>query len=304
MLLRQNSFRILGLFLVYSINSYASNISTSLENAVQVGSFPIGIGSTVNLQTPDDKLAGPAIFLGSTISPDGSISYQMYLNKASSKVYYIESTNFKRQNSKQQTILDPYQQAGGTCTGYAIDDFLQQTNLSGFAGNGTLANVLSTEEGRANLLVDSINEYYLTLSHKFSINGIMNSYGKKFGFACNSFKTDSYDKAKEKILSHLKLGLPIIVSFNIGPKMVKSPFGLEMYDQPNPNVDERLWIPRKTGERNSGGHSIVAAASFEMNKKTFLVMIDSDWSEPRIWDMDSFLNSKTALEEVEFISCK
>lgn len=303
MIFHQNSFRFLGLFLVYSISSYAANISTSIENAVQVGAFPIGIGSTINLKTTDAKLAGSAIFLGTAVRPDGSASYQMYLNKASSKVYYIESSNF-RKNSKQQTVLDPYQQAGGTCTGYAIDDFLQQTNLSGFTGTGELEKALSTEEGRASLLVDSINEYYLTLSHRYSINGIMNGYGKKFGFSCKSFQTDSYDKAKTKILSHLKLGSPIIFSFNIGPNMVKAPFGIEMYDQLNSELDKRLWIPRKRGERNSGGHSIVAAASFEMNHKTFLVMIDSDWSEPRIWDMDSFLNTKTALDEVEFISCK
>jgi hypothetical protein len=304
MLYRKNLYRCLGLFLVYSINSYAANISSSIENAIAVGAFPVGIGSTVNLNSSDSKIAGPAIFLGSTVRPDSSISYQMYLNKATHKVFYIEASNFNRRNPKLQTILDPYQQAGGTCTGYAIDDFLQQTNLSGFTGNGSLGNVLSTEEGRSNLLVDSINEYYLTTTHRYSINGIMNSYGKKFGFSCNSFKTDSYDKAKTKILAHLNLGLPIIVSFNIGPKMVKSPFGLELYDQGNPEIDDRLWIPRKIGERNSGGHSIVAAASFEINNKTYLVMIDSDWSEPRIWDMDSFLNQKTDIDDVEFISCK
>jgi hypothetical protein len=77
-----------------------------------------------------------------------------------------------------------------------------------------------------------------------------------------------------------------------------------MYGQKNAELDSRLWIPRKIGQRNSGGHSIIAVGSFDLNQKTYLLMLDSDWSEPRIWDMDSFLNDKTALDEVEFVSCK
>jgi hypothetical protein len=96
MLYRKNLYRCLGLFLVYSINSYAANISSSIENAIAVGAFPVGIGSTVNLNSSDSKIAGPAIFLGSTVRPDSSISYQMYLNKATHKVFYIEASNFNR----------------------------------------------------------------------------------------------------------------------------------------------------------------------------------------------------------------
>jgi hypothetical protein len=106
------------------------------------------------------------------------------------------------------------------------------------------------------------------------------------------------------VLAQLKTGLPVLFSFNIGPNMYSAPFSIQMAGQKNVELDNRLWIPRKTGERNSGGHSVVAAGSFELNNKTYLVMIDSDWSEPRIWDMDSFLNDKTALGEVEFVSCK
>ena len=85
--------------------------------------------------------------------------------------------------------------------------------------------------------------------------------------------------------------------------MAQSPFALKLYDQ-NSDLDNRLWIPRKSGERNNGGHSIVAAGAFELNNRTYLVMIDSDWSEPRVWDMDSFLNDRTVLNEIDFISCQ
>ena len=292
------------IFFLLSFNSYANKITISPINNLQIGAYLTGIGSLVSLKASDHNLSGPAIFLGNAINPAGVSTFQMFLNIENSKIYFIESNQLSLQKINFQTILDPYPQAGGTCTGYAIDDFLQQTNLSGFKGTNVLVNDLSTEEGRSNLLVDSINQYYLTLSHRYSINGIMNSYGKKYGFSCKSFKTDSYTKAKEDILKHLKLGLPVIFSFNIGPNMVNSPFELIAYGQVNPELDNRLWIPRKKGERNSGGHSIVASASFDFNNKSYLVMIDSDWSEPRIWDMDSFLNDKTALSEIEFVSCK
>lgn len=298
------SIAAIGLCLIYSVHSYAANMSVAVGDAQAVGAFPVGIGSTVNLSSDDSKIAGPAVFLGNAVRADGTSTYQMYLNKNSQKAFYIESSNFNHIDSKFQTVLDPIEQAGGTCTGYAIYDFLQQTNLSGFEGSGELAKVLSNEEGRTNLLVDSVNQYYLVTQHRNSISGIVNGYGKKFGFTCKSFKTDSFEKAKAKILPQLKLGLPIIFSFNIGPNMVKAPFPIEMVDQKNSELDNRLWVPRKTGERNSGGHSIVAAGSFEMNNKTYLVMVDSDWSEPRIWDMELFLNNKTAIDEVEFISCK
>lgn len=296
-----------ALLLLVSFQASAErNISTSVTDGIETGIFPVGIGSHVNLKSEDPKLNGPAIFIGSTVLPDGTNSYQMYLNEKSNKVFYILPDHFNRLNpGKQQKVLDSYEQAGGTCSAYAINNFLQQTNLTGFTGTGALEKLVKTEEGRTWLLADAINEYYLTLSHQYSLKGIMNKYGKKFGFKCNKLQTDSFEKASELLLSHVKIGYPVIVSFNIGPKMVKGPFSLEVYEQKDVKLDERLWIPRRTGERNSGGHSITAVGSFESNNKTYLVMLDSDWSEPRIWDLEEFLgHEKTALEEVEFITCK
>ncbi|MBC7712086.1 MAG: hypothetical protein H7177_02020 [Rhizobacter sp.] len=289
-----------------SLNALAADVSSTVVSAIETGNFAVGIGSTVNLKSTDESINGPAVFIGSTVKPDGTNSYQMYLNTKSKKVYYIQPENFKRLNPfKQQKVLDSYEQTGGTCSAYAINNFLQQTNLTGFQGTGELQKAVSTEEGRTNLLADAINEYYLTTSHQYSLKGIMNKYGKKYGFSCNKLQTDSYEKASALILSHVKSGLPVIVSFNIGPVMAKSPFALEIYDQPHGELDNRLWIPRKTGERNSGGHSIAAVGSFVANSKTYLVMLDSDWSEPRVWDMEAFLHDpKTAINEMEFITCQ
>lgn len=305
-----NRHKIIGylsiFLLAFSLKVQAFDISSTVVNAIETGNFGVGIGSSVNLKSIDPNIAGPAIFIGSAIKPDGSNSYQMYLSPKTNKILYIQPEDFKRLNLvKQQKVLDSYEQVGGTCSAYAINNFLQQTNLTGFLGTGELKKIVSTEEGRTNLLADTINEYYLTPSHQFSFKGILNKYGKKFGFSCNKLVTDSYEKVRTFILSKMKVGLPVIVAFNIGPKMVNSPFGLELYGLAETELDHRLWIPRKVGERNSGGHSITAVGAFEFDNKTYLVTVDSDWSEPRVWDMDAFLNDpKTALSEIEFFSCK
>lgn len=293
-----------ALALLLSIRAYSA-VDFRIDSAQTTGNYAVGIGSEFVLKSDDKRLSGPAIFLGNAVHPAGDSSYQMFLLKDSKKVYYVDSAEFsKRFTTKYQTVLDLYEQMGGTCTGYAIYDFLSQTNLAGFEGNGELSKMLSEEEGRTNLLVDAVNEYYLTSQHRYSINGVLNKYGKKFGFKCSTLKSDDYSKVKTKILSRLKEGFPVLVSFDIGPKMVKAPFAIEMSSQKNGVLDSRLWVPRKIGERNSGGHSIVAAASFEFLNKTYMVMIDSDWSEPRIWDMDAYLNQKTDLGAVEFTTCK
>ena len=294
----------LGLAFFHSLNSIATDLQIKIENAKAIASFSVGIGSEVVIESEDPLIAGPAVFLGKALLPDGSNSFQIFLNKTDHKIYFIDASHFNSKGSNLQPVLNPYEQAGGTCTGYAIYDFLQQKKLSGFTGTGVLATKLANEKGRTTLLVDNINEYYLTPQHRYSIQGILNKYGKELGFNCKTYKSDSYEKTKERILTNLNTGLPVLISFNLGPDMYQSPFALKMYDKGQVKVDSRLWIPRKIGERNSGGHAVVAASSFELDNKLYLVMIDSDWSEPRVWAMDSFLNDKTALDEVELTTCK
>jgi hypothetical protein len=296
---------LLALFSFAQLVSAQSNINMTLKDSVEVGAFKHGIGSTFNLSGVEAPLKKEVVFLGNVVRSNGEEYYKMLLSKENKKIVFVEESFFTRKSKSQQTIIDPYIQVGSTCTGYAINGFLHQMNLAQFTGTGALKDELSTEEGRAQLLAHAINEYYMTPSRKYSIRAILNNYGKKYGFKCKMLKTSDYSEAKELVIGHLKLGLPVVVSFNIGPKMVTSPFPLSIYQKENDKVDERLWIPRRVGERNIGGHTIVAAGSFELNNKTYLTMLDSDWNEPRVWDMEESLNHpKTALEEVEFITCQ
>ncbi len=295
------------LLFVLSSSLYASDIKVKIEQSKSAGQFGYGIGSDVTIESPYKEINGPSIFLGKSIFPDGSDSDQMYLNKKSKIIYYIESNRINK-TARLQTVLSPYEQAGGTCTGYAMYDFLQQLQLSGFVGTGELDKSLIDERARTSLLVDNINEYYLTPKHNYSIQNILKKYGKTFGFTCKQFHTEDYQLMKEKMLAHLQTGIPLIIEFYTGEDMVNSPFTLQRYRQSKKvqlPIDERLWIPRKKGEKKSDGHSIVIAGSFEVEGKTYLVVIDSDWVEPRVWDMDAFLNDKkTALDEVIVTTCQ
>ena len=229
----------------------------------------------------------------------------MLLDENDSTIYMTDKSDATFATTSLQPVLRQYDQVDGTCTGYAIDHFMQQMYWAGFAGAGTttLKDTLSTEEGRTQLLVESINSYYLATQHHFSINGILNQFGTRFGFACTKKTFTDPVKAKDYVEIRMKTGLPLLIAFNIGPNMMNSDITTKDYESGIVS-DVRLWIPRKTGERNSGGHSVVAAAEFETKGKKKLLMLDSDWSEPRVWDLDSYLfDSHVALEEIEFYAC-
>ncbi len=219
-------------------------------------------------------------------------------------VLYVPAALVQITDHELENVLDPYPQQGGTCTGYAIDHFMIQTALDGFRGNGALVRSLSTEEGRTGLLADSINQYYLVLQHRFSIRGILDGYGKRFDFKCQNKIFSSAAEARGFLLRKLSQGQPVLISFNIGTQMRTSPFDLMMMRPASYKpLDRRLWVPRKISERNGGGHAIVAASVFQLGGRPEVMVIDSDWSEPRIWDLNDYLDDRTAIQEVEFVTC-
>ncbi len=283
---------------------WAAEVTINVDKAKSVAAFDLAVGSEVTLESPIPEQAGPAVYMGKATMPNGATSYQMFLQKSSEKFLFFKASDVDMGSNKVQSILNPYEQAGGTCTGYAIFGFLTQSHLSGFSGTGLLAKKLSDEKGRTTLLVDNINEYYLTPQHRYSIQGILNKYGKQFGFACKTYKYETYQKLKGRVIGQVNSGMPVLVSFNIGPNMYRSPFELKLVND-SAAIDQRLWLPRREGERNSGGHTVVAAAAFEYNNKSYLIMLDSDWTEPRVWDMEAFLNDpKTVTNEIELTVCK
>lgn len=292
------------LFFLSGLSAGAEPIQVRIDRPIARGAYSVGIGSQIRFELPKQNTARTGLFLGRAVKPDGRVDSYLILDQKTMNVMYVPADLIQISNRGLENVVDPYPQVGGTCTGYAIDHFLVQTALDGFRGNGVLLKTLSTEEGRTNLLADAINQYYLVLQHRFSIGGILNGYGKHFGFKCQDRKFTSARSARDFLLSRLAQGAPVLISFNIGTQMRVSPFDLlRMRPASYAKLDRRLWVPRKIGERNGGGHSIVAASVFDLGGRPEVVVIDSDWSEPRIWDISDYLDDRTAIQEVEFFTC-
>jgi len=283
-------------------------IQVQVDQLVPRGSFQLGVGSHLTLNIPEaNGDAGKnvdGLFLGRIIEPAGAFSSYLFLDLDQARVYIVNQNDVMIGADSYQPILKQYDQIGGTCTGYAMDHLLQQMYWSGFTGNGELKDTLGTEKGRTQLLVDTINEYYLMLQHHYSILGVMKKFGARFGFTCTMKTFNDVGAAETYLFSKMNRGLPMMISFNIGPSMVSSPYEIMDYEDQANLKDNRLWTPRKIGERNSGGHTVVAAAMFAERGRQKLLMLDSDWAEPRIWDVQSYLGDKTAINEMQFTSCE
>ena len=292
-------------FVLGSVNlAKAEPIQVQIDQAIPHESEKVGVGSIITLKIPGQTGSHAGVFLGKMQNPDGSSAQDMVLDTDQKRVYMADEKDITFSETSLQPILRQYDQVGGTCTGYAIDHFLQEMIIAGADGNGTLKTALETEKGRTQLLVDTINQYYLVTQHRFSLNGILDMYGKQYGYHCEKKMFQDSTSAINYVEASLKTGLPVFVSFYIGPDMTNSPYSIKDYSNNTPLLDRRLWTPRKTGDRNSGGHSVVAIAAFEANQKRKLLMLDSDWSEPRIWDIDDYLGNTTAIAEMEFYNCK
>ncbi|MFL5812107.1 MAG: hypothetical protein ACJ763_00900 [Bdellovibrionia bacterium] len=298
--------------LVFLLSQGLPAIASSTPDAIQVrmdhpvsrGVYPVAVGSQLRFELPNQNTPRSGLFLGRVVKSNGQVDSYMLLDPKTMNVLYVPAGLIQIADRGLENVLDPYAQVGGTCTGYAINHFLVQTAMDGFRGNGALLKTLSTEEGRTSLLADSINQYYLVLQHRYSIRGILDGYGKRFGFHCQNHRFDSAQGARNFLLSRLAQGAPVLISFNIGTQMRTSPFDLlRIRPASYAKLDRRLWVPRKVGERNGGGHSIVAASVFDLNGRPGVVVIDSDWSEPRIWDITDYLDEHTAIQEVEMITC-
>lgn len=281
----------------------ADPLVIKVNKPVAHGEFRTGVGSPITFDLPGRAGPREGVFLGQLRSPNGSVSAYMILDPQRETVYYSAAASTEIAESSLEQVVDLYAQAGETCTGYAIDHYLQQLHLTGFRGTGKLAKTLSTEEGRTNLLVDTVNQYYLVTQHRYSIRAILNKYGETFGFHCEKKNEATSEGARAYILRRLRENRPVIISFNIGPDMVDSAYRLTDLGGRLKHLDRRLWLPRRIGQRNSGGHTIVAVATFELAGKPQVLVLDSDWDQPRIWDLETAFAERTASAEVDLVSC-
>lgn len=290
--------------LVLSLSSAAQSIQAELSSLQSHPTAKLGVGSKVRLSFQNRLRDSQGVYLGRLVNHRGNLGPTMFLDETRNQVLLVNRSDLNIFGLRPQLVQQPYQQVGGTCTGYAMNHFLQQLYWSGFRGNGVLGETLSTEKGRTQLLVEAIHEYYLVLQHRFSILGILNKFGRRFESRCRLKEFSDPRLAIQYLENQLEAGLPVMLAYNLGPNMEESPYPVYEYGVRGAK-DNRLWVPRRIGERKSGGHAIVAVDTFVADGKKMLLILDSDWSEPRVWEVDKILNHpKVAIREIEFYSCQ
>ena len=196
-------------------------------------------------QSPDKSHAHRNVLLGEILNHDSSLNSLMILDSNSKTIKYIPTQYLNRYPTGTQKILKPYEQQGGTCVAYAIDDFLLQMHFSNFSGNGLLHSELTTEEGRTSLLADAINQYYLITQHQFSILGILNKYGNKYDFNCRKKIFQDVIAAQLYLLNSLSEGRPVLISFMVGTEMTTGHFFLKKLNYPQKKKIPAYGYPEK-----------------------------------------------------------
>jgi hypothetical protein len=296
-------FAILSLLVLWTSVAGAAVRMEVVSAASQAGAS-IGVGSRVSLEFEGDSRLRSGLFLGDLVAANGRAEKRMLLDLDRKKVVILDRNEVSAPRAHYQKIVRPYDQVDGTCTGYAMDHMMEQIARNRLAGNEALQTQFSSEKGRTQFLVRAINDYYISTVHRTSIHGILKTYGSEFGLNCVLRKFQDPARAMAHVAEKVLAGVPVLISFDIGPNMYDADLPLVTFSGSKANrLDGRLWLPRKVGERNSGGHSVVAVAAFEALGKKRLLMLDSDWAEPRIWDLEQALGGRTDLEAVEFHSC-
>lgn len=292
------SFFLIGLI---SFSALAQEVSVKVTNRIKNPLFDLGIGSSVEMTYSSGKSVKDALFVGKLVDQENDTIEYLFLDLKKTRISMIDPSNVEGfRKTRAQAIVKPIDQKGSTCAAYGFFHFWNQTFAVGIKGNTELNDTMNSDRRRLQFVEEAIDIYYL--QNKTNITTIMKNYGKRFGFTCKNNKFTDPKKAADFIFERTSQGKPVLLDYNIGPDMVTSSYEVIDFEKPL-SPDPRLWVPRQRGERNSGGHVIVAAAAFVANGKPKVMVVDSDWSEPRVWDLEKYFAKKTAVSEMGFHTC-
>lgn len=289
------------LFSFFTLSAFAQEVNLKVISAVKHANFDLGIGSKVELdfKTKNEKKA--AIFLGRMVDQDEKTVEFLFLDEKKTRITMIDPSNIEGfRKSRAQAIISPIDQMGSTCAAYGFFHFWNQMYVSDFKSTDALPETMDSDRKRMQFLEEAIDLYYI--QNKINITTLMKNYGKRFGFTCKSNPQTDAKKAAEFLFNKASEGKPILIDFNIGSDMVSSSYEVTDYETPV-SRDPRLWVPRKVGQRASSGHVIVAAGAFISKGKKKLLVLDSNWTEPRVWDLDKYIAGKAAVKEMGFHTC-
>jgi hypothetical protein len=292
----------LGAFFSIHVLAYGQEVSVEVLSSKKHFNFAVGVGSKVRLTFSTDQKTKEAIFLGRMVNQENETEEFLFLDEIKTRIVMIDSENIVGlRKSRSEAIVRPINQQGSTCAAYGFFHFWNQMHASGFSKSEHLSQMMSSDRTRLQFLEEAIDIYYL--QNRNNITNIMKLFGKRFGFSCKGHNFKSSKDVSEFLFNKAGEGKPILIDFNIGSDMVSSTYEIKDYENPS-SFDPRLWVPRQIGQRAAGGHVIVAAGSFISRGKKKLLILDSDWSEPRVWDLEKYVARKAAYKEIGIHTCQ
>jgi hypothetical protein len=290
------------LVILISFSVFSKEVEVKFTSIVKHKNFDIAIGSKVELRFPDREIVEEALFLGRMVDQDLKDLEFLFLDQKRNRIYMIDPSNLMGvKKSRTQAVISPIDQLGSTCTAYGFFHYWNQVFVSKFKASEDLSVLMSSDRKRMQYLEEIIELYYL--QNRTNITSLLKRDGERFGLKCRNNKFTNAKLAADFIFREASEGNPVMIDFNVASNMVTSSYEITDYETPA-SRDPRLWIPRKVGQRSSSGHVIVVAGAFVTKGRQKLLVLDSNWTEPRVWDLERYLKRKAAVQEMGFHTCK
>ena len=272
-------------------------VGTILEPVAQNG-FRYGIGSKMKMVVDGEKEA-EGTFLGRLVSSEYRTVGYMFQDYKGEKNYIIPPSRCKIMsggevvpNAQMQSYATTMLQEGSNCAELATVNFFSQLTHTGRTGNGTLKKELGTPEGWIKLQ-QYAQEYYTKTRGAYRFKPILKKLGDMYGFTCHSLEAVTATYMATKVKEVLGRGLPVLLEFFIGSDMVDASKQWVRTDA-KIGEDPRFWAPREVGQKNGGGHALVAVGMFETGSgRDKLLISDSDWKgRPVEWDYQEYFEKR------------
>lgn len=254
--------------------------------------FGLTQGEPVKIQFGEDSNRASAVFLGRLIGLQDTSPDLLFYEQERKLIHIIpiQKLSIQRRSGESisahdsSPIVRSENQEGGTCAAYSIFNCLRQLHYTGRDGNGTIAKQIETESGRQHLLVRLINEIYL--KDRF-YEDVLSEVGKQYGFKFREvLYRDSLD-LKKKITKSLRSGSPVMLRFDTNFEMATTPFTV-LNHADGVEAERKMWMPRTSRKKAKLGHMVFALGIVEVEGIKKILISDSNWKVPRLWDLSAF----------------
>ncbi|MBS1963669.1 MAG: hypothetical protein JST04_15750 [Bdellovibrionales bacterium] len=275
-----------------------TSAAAAIQEPVEVNGFKFGMGTKMKVRVDDEREA-EGLLLGRLVSDEDQTVGFLFQDPAGKKNYIIPpsrcSLKFAGRNvdlADIQAIRTTMMQEGENCAELATVNYFAQLVLAGHLGNGTLKEELEHPAGWLKL-IQHANEYYTSGRGAGNFKPIFKELGEKYGFVCHSLEVVSPAYLEKTVMGLLRAGKPALIEFYIGSDM-KNARNQWVNTTERVGEDRRMWLPRAIGEKNGGGHALVAIGAFANSKgKEMLLVNDSDWeARPVEWDAEEYFSTR------------